>query len=326
MPWLYSQFRRRPTLMSQSKYWLKFFQARYHFLLSANSKETASVYVKHNNMEYLLCSLQQGSLFQQTLDLEFVVGEEVELFTSGKSRFQLPFLHIDICAMLLMCSLLWRLLPLSFSNPVCITNLHNFCVISHNFYNKLWLDGTLYLEVIFRVHPLVNSRILLTISLADHQFLKLAPDFGSDSGNSRISGVQSIIYALFLFCPQWRYIWQDTEQIWMTMTTHQKEIQMISVTCLKLICLIVMMKVLLSNIYQYVYWEPSLRSPTATPICVGVELLCFPSNKHRNLEIETVEIETIPCHMVHVPPLCMVDRWTISILLLEIPRLHYDAE
>ena len=30
--------------------------------------------------------------------------------------------------------------------------------------------------------------------------------------------------------------------------------------------------------------------------------------------------------MVHVPPLCMVDRWTISILLLEIPRLQYDAE
>ena len=75
---------------------IEIFQARYNFLLSANSKETASVYVKHNNMEYLLCSLQQGTLFQQTLDLEFAVGEEVELFTSGKCKSQLPFLHIDI--------------------------------------------------------------------------------------------------------------------------------------------------------------------------------------------------------------------------------------
>lgn len=64
---------------------LTVFTVRYG-LFAAGSKEITSVYVKHNNQEYLLCSLQQGSLFQQSLDLGFMTGESLTLFTNGKGK------------------------------------------------------------------------------------------------------------------------------------------------------------------------------------------------------------------------------------------------
>ncbi|KAF6040266.1 FK506-bp1 [Bugula neritina] len=51
----------------------------------AGSKDLTSVYVRQNDQEYLLCTLQQGLLYQQALDLGFMAGESLTLFTSGKS-------------------------------------------------------------------------------------------------------------------------------------------------------------------------------------------------------------------------------------------------
>ena len=45
-----------------------------------------SVMIQHDKAEFLVCSLQQGRLYQQTLDLNFTEGEEVTFFLNGKGE------------------------------------------------------------------------------------------------------------------------------------------------------------------------------------------------------------------------------------------------
>lgn len=42
--------------------------------------------VQHDDAEFLLCTLQQGNLYQQPLDLNFVEGESLTLYTTGKGE------------------------------------------------------------------------------------------------------------------------------------------------------------------------------------------------------------------------------------------------
>lgn len=53
------------------------------------TENVTSVYLEQNNQEFLLCSLQRGpgAVLQQPLDLGFLAGETVTLFTTGKGGF-----------------------------------------------------------------------------------------------------------------------------------------------------------------------------------------------------------------------------------------------
>ncbi|ELT92262.1 hypothetical protein CAPTEDRAFT_220209 [Capitella teleta] len=51
---------------------------------SSAKPEAVSVMVQHDKAEFLICTLQKGSLFQQPLDLNFTEGEELTFFLNGK--------------------------------------------------------------------------------------------------------------------------------------------------------------------------------------------------------------------------------------------------
>lgn len=46
-------------------------------------KKPATIFVKYNGAEFALCTLCPGSIYQQTLDLNFATGEEVTFFIKG---------------------------------------------------------------------------------------------------------------------------------------------------------------------------------------------------------------------------------------------------
>ena len=45
--------------------------------------EPITLYQKKDEVEYVICSLVPGSLYQQQLDLMFEMGEELSLVTKG---------------------------------------------------------------------------------------------------------------------------------------------------------------------------------------------------------------------------------------------------
>ncbi|XP_021345924.1 46 kDa FK506-binding nuclear protein-like isoform X1 [Mizuhopecten yessoensis] len=47
------------------------------------SKQPVSVMIQHDKAEFMLCTLEQGRVYQQTLDLNFTEGEEVTFFLNG---------------------------------------------------------------------------------------------------------------------------------------------------------------------------------------------------------------------------------------------------
>lgn len=59
------------------------------FYIVGNEKDVVSVYVSHNEHDFLLCSLKPGLVYQQTLDLGFMMGEDITFYTTGKGKLDI---------------------------------------------------------------------------------------------------------------------------------------------------------------------------------------------------------------------------------------------
>lgn len=86
--------------LDEKKRYTQTVECSFHVSMAAvepkpGSNDVISVYVNHSDADFLLCTLKQGTLFQQTLDLGFVAGETITLYTSGKgSLSQIMLYHL----------------------------------------------------------------------------------------------------------------------------------------------------------------------------------------------------------------------------------------
>jgi uncharacterized pyridoxamine 5'-phosphate oxidase family protein len=57
------------------------------FIISVSEKKktdsSVSVMIQHEKADFMLCTLEQGKVLQQPLDLNFTEGEEVTFFLSN---------------------------------------------------------------------------------------------------------------------------------------------------------------------------------------------------------------------------------------------------
>jgi len=51
-------------------------------------EDPVSLMIERDGKSYVLCTLQHGKFFQQSLDLEFAAGEELTFFIKGKGFCQ----------------------------------------------------------------------------------------------------------------------------------------------------------------------------------------------------------------------------------------------
>lgn len=75
--------------LDEGKRYTQTVECSFHVSMAAvepktGSNDVVSVYINQSDADFLICTLKQGSMFQQTLDLGFVAGETITLFTSGK--------------------------------------------------------------------------------------------------------------------------------------------------------------------------------------------------------------------------------------------------